>query len=146
MRQTRNQGLSTNLQSTLPTVSTIYDNTELAVTVNDTWTDITGLSVDILVPVGGAKIRCDLSIVVKMDSLNWEYNYFRFVLDGTVNSESWHEVNQANPSTNRRWLWHCHTVFENLEAGIHTVKVQNTLPSSLNVKIYERRLTAMACQ
>lgn len=131
-----------------PQIVTVSASSTDSHSTNNTWEDINSMSVSITPVLASAKLLCEFTVMVKGTSSNWEYIDFRFDLDGASQSETWainRDSNVAAPAYT--WLLHMHTVFESVTAAAHTVKAQwwdgN---SSLDVSIFNRRLTVMACQ
>lgn len=130
-----------------PIIGTAYANAEDAHTNDSTWEDIDSMSVSVTPPFANAKLLCTFTMRIKMDSTNWEHFAMRFNMDAGTLSEAYAQTLDVNATTTRHWVSTVHAVFEGVSAAAHTIKAQwYDNGSSLNVKIYERRLTVMVCQ
>ena len=127
------------------TIGTAYASAADAHTTNSTWEDVNSMSVTV-VPTATAELMCTFTCTIKSNSVNWEHNYFKFLLDGTTSSESHRQIIDADAVTSRYWIVTIHTVFSAVSAASHTIKVQWQTQSDLDVIFYERRLTVMICQ
>ena len=114
-------------------------------TTNNTWEDITSMSVSVS-PGETVNLVCLFTCVIDMASTNWEQNSFRFDLDGSTQSEEYYHHTNSNADTNLFRLITIHTVFESVASGSHTVKAQWKSPSDLNVNFITRRITVLVCQ
>ena len=124
--------------STIKTVSSTSATTH---STNNTYEDVTGMSISHTTVVASS-LFCEYTCEVTGTSDNFEHIAFRFVLDGTTNSETWIKLKDIYPSNNERHLITIHTVFENVSIGAHTVKVQwQDNGSNLNVTLHKKRLT-----
>lgn len=129
----------------LPRIYTVKATSEQAITVNGAYTDINSMTLTITVPVGNAKLLCEYTHRIKMDSTNWEQHYALFYLDGSA-TDNWAETKDVNAVTSQYWIRSYHSVMSDVAAGEHIVKMVHYTNSDLNVKIYDRRLTVMVGQ
>lgn len=129
------------------TAVTSFSDVSENLTTNNTWTDITDASVA-FTPPELSNMVCTFQCEVAGISAHNEKIGFRFVLDGSTNSETWSIEKNTLPENDEKHNIVIHTVFENVTANTsHAVKVQwNDLGSSLDVTILDRRITVVNCK
>ena len=129
-----------------PYIKTVFNSTQQDITVNNTWTDVTGMSITLDVPEDATSLLVEATVIWNGTSSNWENSYFRVDLDSTTQSESWGQSKSANVSTSQKFPISFHTVFESVSAGSHTLKLQWFTSSDMNVSLHNKRMTVMVCQ
>lgn len=124
-----------NIKTAVSTSSTTH-------TTNNTYEDVSGMSISVTtVESGNLEATFTTEIAGNTDSN--ETLGFRFVLDGSTNSESWTKSKTISPSNDEIHLLTIHTVFEGVTAASHTIKVQFISSSGVDVTLYNRRLTVV---
>ncbi len=122
-----------------------YSNASETLTVNNSWTDISELSVGFS-PVELSSMYCSVTLDVAGVSANNENISFRFLLDGVTASETYTYSKDVFPSNNTKYIFSLHTVFDSVNAASHAVKLQWQTATDLDVTVLERRISVINCK
>lgn len=126
-------------------VTSNFSNTQETLTVNNTWTDISELNLGVT-PVELSSLYCEATLEVAGISPNNENISFRFVMDGSVVSETFTYSRDVFPTNNSKYIFTLHTVFDSVNTSAHSVKVQWQTTTDLDVTVFNRRISTIVCK